>query len=142
MNFSVFLSVPLCLCGRIPLARPGPLGIVAGMSDSSHAGLSANRRQFLSHVGHGVAAAAVGGILATPACSEGQEAAPAAAPAPAGGKKLGYALVGLGKLTTNELLPALQQTQHSRCVALVSGSAEKAKKPAEKFNVNPKAVYN
>ena len=113
------------------------------MSDSSHAGPSANRRQFLSHVGHGVAAAAIGGILATPACSEGQEAAPAAAPAPAGGKKLGYALVGLGKLTINELLPALQQTQHARCVALVSGSADKAKKLAEKFGVDPaKGIYN
>jgi predicted dehydrogenase len=57
-------------------------------------------------------------------------------------KKAGYALVGLGRLTLLQLLPAFAQCQHSRPVALVSGHPEKAQKTAAQYHIDPKNIYN
>src|SRR5690242_1939630 len=40
-------------------------------------------------------------------------------------RKLGVALVGLGKYSTGQLGPALKQTNHCRLVSVVTGSREK-----------------
>src|SRR6185436_12492294 len=58
------------------------------------------------------------------------------------GKKLGYAIVGLGQLAVNQILPALQKSKKSKAVALVSGRPEKARHLAQVFGVDPKAIYN
>jgi predicted dehydrogenase len=57
-------------------------------------------------------------------------------------KKLGIALVGLGMYSGGQLAPALQQTQHCYLAGLVSGSPEKAKEWARKYNVPEKNIYN
>ena len=57
-------------------------------------------------------------------------------------KKLGFALVGLGRLSINQLLPAFAKCEHARCTALVSGHADKAKKLASEFNVPEKNIYS
>src|SRR5437762_100004 len=57
-------------------------------------------------------------------------------------KKLGWALVGIGRLTLGQLLPAFAQCQHSRPVALVSGDPQKAQKTAAQYGIDPKNIYN
>jgi predicted dehydrogenase len=66
----------------------------------------------------------------------------AAQDAPKSDRKIGWALVGLGRLTMGELLPAFAQTKHCKVTALVSGSPDKAKKLAEKYGVDQKSIYN
>jgi predicted dehydrogenase len=57
-------------------------------------------------------------------------------------RKLGYALVGLGKLAGGQLAPALQTTQHCRLTGLVSGSPDKAHQWARQYGVPEKNIYN
>ncbi|RYY20553.1 MAG: gfo/Idh/MocA family oxidoreductase, partial [Chitinophagaceae bacterium] len=64
------------------------------------------------------------------------EADPAGAPTPtplAPDQRVGYAIVGLGHLALEELLPALSICKKSRLAALVSGSPEKLKKVADQY---------
>ena len=56
--------------------------------------------------------------------------------------KLGWAVVGLGKFATEQLLPAFQHCQRSRLTALVSGSADKAKRVAARYGVDEKSIYS
>jgi len=58
------------------------------------------------------------------------------------GKKLGWAIVGLGSLAINQILPAFAQCEKSKVVALVSGHPDKANKLALRYGVNPKNIYN
>ena len=57
-------------------------------------------------------------------------------------KKVGFALVGIGKLSMDQLLPAFAKCQYARPVALVSGHPEKAKEQAAKYGIDPKNIYN
>jgi predicted dehydrogenase len=58
------------------------------------------------------------------------------------GKKLGWAVVGLGSLAINQILPAFATCEKSRVVAFVSGHPDKAKKLAPRYGVDPKNIYN
>jgi predicted dehydrogenase len=58
------------------------------------------------------------------------------------GKKLGWAIVGLGNLSINQILPAFAKCEKSKVTAFVSGSPEKANKLAARYGVNPKNIYN
>ena len=125
-----------------------------------------DRRRFLAATGRSVLAASVLGQIAgcasnaqsgalkntatgdtTPVklspikhASEKPDAPP---PAPMNDeKKIGYALVGLGHLTLEQLLPAFGACKYSKPVALVSGDAAKAKKIAEQYSIKPQAIYN
>ena len=67
----------------------------------------------------------------------------AAASAPAGlfargrqKEKLGYALVGLGRLSTNQIAPALEKTVNSELAAVVSGTPAKREKWAEQYGLD------
>lgn len=57
-------------------------------------------------------------------------------------KRVGYAIVGLGRLSLNEIMPAFGSCKNSKPVALVSGDAEKAKAVAAEYGINPKNIYN
>lgn len=57
-------------------------------------------------------------------------------------QRVGYALVGLGHLTLDELLPAFGQCKKSKVTALVSGSPEKMRKIAEQYGVKPESCYS
>lgn len=57
-------------------------------------------------------------------------------------KRIGYAIVGLGILSQDELLPAFGECKKSKLVALVSGDRAKAEKLAAQYNVNPKNIYD
>src|SRR5260370_23581724 len=58
------------------------------------------------------------------------------------GKKLGWAIVGLGNLAIHEILPAFAKCEQSSVTALVSGHPDKANKLAQQYGVNPKNIYN
>src|SRR5437660_10219858 len=58
------------------------------------------------------------------------------------GKKLGWAIVGLGSLSINQILPAFAKCEKSTVVALVSGHPDKANKLALRYGVSPKNIYN
>jgi predicted dehydrogenase len=70
------------------------------------------------------------------------EIAVAATPGDGTARKLGVALVGLGRLSAGQLVPALQKTKLCRLTALVSGSPEKARQWAQQHDVSEKSVYN
>ena len=57
-------------------------------------------------------------------------------------KRLGIAIVGLGRLTLNQILPALRQSQYARPVALVSGRRDKAQVVAAQYGIDADAIYN
>jgi predicted dehydrogenase len=61
--------------------------------------------------------------------------------ATAPGKKLGVALCGLGNLSTGQIAPALQKTQHCRLAGIVSGSKEKAATWRKQYNLPARSVY-
>ena len=58
------------------------------------------------------------------------------------GKTVGWAIVGLGQLALEEILPAFARAKLSKPVALVSGHPEKARKVAAAYGIDPKAIYN
>ena len=57
-------------------------------------------------------------------------------------KKLGVALCGLGSLSTNQIAPALQKTQHCRLAGIVTGSPQKAKQWQAKYDIPDRSVYS
>ena len=58
------------------------------------------------------------------------------------GRKLGFALCGLGLLSTDQLAPALQQTQHCQLTGIVTGHPYKAEQWKAQYNIPGKNVYN
>ncbi len=57
-------------------------------------------------------------------------------------RKLGFALVGLGGLSTGQLGPALQRTQYCRLAAIVTGTPSKIPLWKSRYNIPDKNVYN
>lgn len=57
-------------------------------------------------------------------------------------QKLGWAIVGLGKFATEQIMPSFGECKRSRLVALVSGDRAKAEQYARQYGVNPKNIYN
>lgn len=57
-------------------------------------------------------------------------------------KRIGFAIVGVGRLTLETIMPAFGNCKYAKPVALVSGDAAKAAKVADQFGINPKNIYN
>jgi len=57
-------------------------------------------------------------------------------------KPLGFALVGLGSLSTNQIAPALQKTKNCRLAAIVTGTPAKAVAWKAKYNIPDANIYN
>jgi predicted dehydrogenase len=57
-------------------------------------------------------------------------------------RKLGFALVGLGSLSTNQIAPALQLTKNCRLAGIVTGTPSKATAWKAKYNIPDKNIYN
>jgi predicted dehydrogenase len=64
------------------------------------------------------------------------------APAAASGRKLGFALCGLGSLSTNQIAPALQKTANCRLAGIITGTPAKAARWQAQYNIPPRSVYN
>ena len=57
-------------------------------------------------------------------------------------RKLGVALLGLGRYSTNQLGPALRETKLCYLAGVVTGHPEKGKKWAADYGLNKKNVYS
>jgi predicted dehydrogenase len=57
-------------------------------------------------------------------------------------RKAGWAIVGLGTLALEEVMPAFAHCRLSKPVALVSGHPEKARQVAQVYNINAKHIYS
>jgi predicted dehydrogenase len=75
-----------------------------------------------------------GGLLLAPGIALAAQTDPA--------RKLGVALVGLGNYSTMQLAPALLETAHCSLAGIVTGTPEKAKTWADKYNIPAKNIYN
>jgi predicted dehydrogenase len=93
------------------------------------------RRTFLSRFGASVAATSVSAGLLKSAAAQLRVPDPP-------GRKLGFAIVGLGSLSINQILPAFAECEHARPVAFVTGHPEKAAKLGPRYDIHPKNVYS
>jgi predicted dehydrogenase len=96
-----------------------------------------SRRGFFNKMGQGLAVATAASTFLKKATGQGQLVVPNPP-----GKKLGWAIVGLGSLAIYEILPAFAKCEKSKAVAFVSGHPDKANKLAERYGINPKNIYN
>lgn len=107
----------------------------AAMSD-----VQFTRRSFLASS----AAAAASALVAQ---SLRGQTTPAALPGPTTGtapaeKKLGFAVVGIGSLSTGQVIPGLRDaTKYCRCVAFVTGHRDKNLPVAQRLGIAPEHVY-
>jgi glucose-fructose oxidoreductase len=95
---------------------------------------SASRRDFIRLVSSGSLVLASGVTL--PLSSR---AAEPGKPAP---RKLGVAMLGLGRYAERELGPALKLTQNCHLVAVITGTPEKGPKWAQEYGLSEKAIYH
>jgi predicted dehydrogenase len=97
------------------------------------------RRDFLKTAGYGAAALGAAGYAGSALAAIQDDAQQAAA---ASGKKVGFAVMGLGQLGLGQIIPAFKQAKLAKLTALVSAHADKAKATAQKFGVDEKNIYN
>src|SRR5579863_5480399 len=57
------------------------------------------------------------------------------------GKRIGYAVVGLGSISQVAVLPAFAHSKKAKLVAVVSGDQKKANKFAEQFHASQSLTY-
>src|SRR2546421_4785819 len=101
------------------------------------------RRNFLMTTGAGlIAAAASNAIAQTTALAPPDKQPPNLRLPKPPGKQLGWAIVGLGNLALNQIIPAFKEAKLSRAVALVSGHPDKARQVASAYGIDPKNIYN
>jgi predicted dehydrogenase len=81
--------------------------------------------------------AAASALLAGQAAAQGASARPAYPE----GEKLGFAVVGLGKLSLGQIIPGFRNARGARLAAVVSGHPEKARRVAAENGLPPDAVY-
>jgi predicted dehydrogenase len=109
------------------------------------------RRSFIKLTGAGATAALLGQGLHLGAAdlplpplqdvrTEGPEPAPPPSDPPT--ERIGFAIVGLGHIALEQVLPAFAHCKHARPVALVSGNPGKARKIASQYGIAETALYN
>ena len=108
------------------------------------------RRRFLRLAGTG----AVGAALSSQALGQGASGvslgpiqaateAPDTTPVPEDeDRRVGFAIVGLGHLALNQILPAFGKSKSAKAVALVSGDRAKALKVAREYGIDSSAIYD
>ncbi len=103
-----------------------------------------SRRQLLNKAGLGILGLSVAGIGGTANPTRIAQAAPPPTKEPAlpPEKKLGWAVVGLGKFATEQIMPSFGECKKSKLVAFVSGDRPKAQRLAQQYGVNPENIYN
>ena len=108
--------------------------------------MSSSRRSFLKQAGSAVALGAfaseafTGAIQAKTAIPQTATESPTSTST--GGKKIGYCIVGLGRISMNQFMPGVKISKDSKIVALVSGHRAKAERIAAEYDVPQNAIYN
>ncbi|TGE06631.1 Gfo/Idh/MocA family protein [Hymenobacter fodinae] len=105
---------------------------------------AASRREFMRTLSLGLGATLVGTSAIGGPLSWLEEISygPASLDALQSGKQLGVALVGLGKYSTGQLAPALQQTKLCKLAGIVTGTPNKAAQWKKQYNIPDKNVYD
>jgi len=91
---------------------------------------SQTRREFIKTTGLAAAGVSLAGPLATRISAAEPD------------RKIGFALAGLGNLSTRQIAPALQKTQHCRLTGIVTGHPAKAEKWKAQYGIPDKNIYN
>jgi predicted dehydrogenase len=115
-----------------PVRKRSSICTMANIHDPNY-----SRRRFLQAAGGTLAAAPLIGA-ASPAAAQVPDIRLPEVP----GQKVGWAIVGIGGLTANQILPAFPKCQKSKVVSFVSGRPEKAARFAQVYGVDPKNIYN
>ncbi|MGC1188585.1 MAG: Gfo/Idh/MocA family oxidoreductase [Candidatus Acidiferrales bacterium] len=55
--------------------------------------------------------------------------------------RIGYAILGLGRLATEQIMPAFGRVKHAKLVALISGTPEKARVLAGEYGLPESKIY-
>lgn len=110
---------------------------------------SYDRRRFLRHMGAVGAFSVLSPQLSLSSCQSGgagnrekQERSAEHTPQNPSPKKYGFALVGLGNYATNQLAPALQETEHCYLAGIVTGTPSKARDWKKKYKIPDTNIYN
>ena len=69
-------------------------------------------------------------------------AACGSAQVPPSGRKLGYAIVGLGSYATRQIMPQFKNCRHSRLTALVSGTSAKLEEYGAEYDIPARNRYS
>ena len=108
--------------------------------------MNSSRRNFLKQAGSAVALGAfagealAGAMRAETAIPQAEnDSSSASSP---GGKKIGYCVVGLGRISMGQFMPGVKISKDSKIVALVSGHRDKAERIADEYDVPHNAIYN
>jgi predicted dehydrogenase len=88
------------------------------------------RREFLK--ASALAAASVPLIGALASCARAAES----------GRKIGFAIAGLGSLSTHQIAPALQNTKFCKLTGIITGHPVKAERWKAQYNIPDKNIYN
>ena len=105
------------------------------MANRSHQRVS--RRGFLQATGGTLAAGSLTSFTADPLAAQVPDIKLPSPPE----KQVGFALVGLGNLAINQLMPAFARSRLAKLVGFVSGRPEKAKQLAQLYGVDAKNIY-
>jgi predicted dehydrogenase len=89
-----------------------------------------SRRDFIKTATIAAASLPFAGVLTS--CA--QNAAP--------GRKIGFALAGLGSLSTYQIAPALQKTKFCRLTGIITGHPDKAERWKAQYDIPDKNIYN
>lgn len=100
-----------------------------------------SRRSFISNSYKTLLASAIGASSAAEFYLD-KPAASMVKPMNQSDKKLGVALVGLGKYSTGQLAPALQETKNAWLAGVVSGSPGKAHRWQQQYGFPEKNIYS
>src|SRR6266581_5225347 len=57
-------------------------------------------------------------------------------------RKLGFALCGLGSLSTHQIAPALQKTANCRLAGIVTGTPAKAARWKAQYGIPDRSIYS
>jgi predicted dehydrogenase len=88
--------------------------------------MSISRREFTCLAGAALASQVVPNLQAQPATTG----------------SIGYAMVGLGRISMDHFMPGLKDAKQSQLTGLVSGHRDKAEKNAAEYGVPTSAIYN
>lgn len=103
--------------------------------------MESSRRDFLKQIGSTTAwVAAMGSRIASAEATQASGATTDSTASP--GNKVGYCIVGLGRISMGHFMPGVQVSQNSKIVAVVSGHRPKAERIAAQYGVSRDAIYN
>lgn len=99
-----------------------------------------SRRSFLQNCSLGLGATALGVPAASLLTGCGSDSRPPGAIAPS--REVGIALVGLGQYSTEQLGPALLETEYCRLAGVVTGTPESGERFLKKYQFPEQNIYN